>query len=136
MDSPQISGKVFRFLSTMHPSLSKPERKRYAEFDPDKWYPWTADIAGEFTDLMRRSPRDTSFARGLAYAATKGGIVVVGIPDVTVRYKSSSVGSRPAAVERNLYMPSVKSLGSGSRYLAAGPLPFPALPWQAAQARL
>lgn len=72
MDSPQISGKVFRFLSTMHPSLSKPERKRYAEFDPDKWYPWTADIAGEFTDLMRRSPRDTSFARGLAYAATKG----------------------------------------------------------------
>lgn len=56
----------------MHPSLSKPERKRYAEFDPDKWYPWTPDIAGEFTDLMRRSPRDTSFARGLAYAATKG----------------------------------------------------------------
>jgi len=72
VESAQISGKVFRFLSTMHPSLSKPERKRYAEFDPDKWYPWTADIAGEFTDLMRRSPRDTSFARGLAYAATKG----------------------------------------------------------------
>ena len=72
MESAQISGKVFRFLSTMHPSLSKPERKRYAEFDPDKWYPWTSDIAGEFTDLMRRSPRDTSFARGLAYAATKG----------------------------------------------------------------
>lgn len=72
MESAQISGKVFRFLSTMHPSLSKPERKRYAEFDPDKWYPWTPDIAGEFTDLMRRSPRDTSFARGLAYAATKG----------------------------------------------------------------
>lgn len=56
----------------MHPSLSKPERKRYADFDPDKWYPWTGEIAGEFTDLMRRSPRDTSFARGLAYAATKG----------------------------------------------------------------
>lgn len=56
----------------MHPSLSKPERKRYAEFQPDKWYPWTADIAEEFTDLMRRSPRDTSFARGLAYAATTG----------------------------------------------------------------
>jgi len=72
VESAQISGKVFRFLSTMHPSLSKPERKRYAEFDPDKWYPWTPDIAGEFTDLMRRSPRDTSFARGLAYAATKG----------------------------------------------------------------
>jgi hypothetical protein len=72
VESAQISGKVFRHLSTMHPSLSKPERKRYAEFDPDKWYPWTADIAGEFTDLMRRSPRDTSFARGLAYAAIKG----------------------------------------------------------------
>jgi hypothetical protein len=72
VESAQISGKVFRFLSTMHPSLSKPERKRYSEFDPDKWYPWTPDIAGEFTDLMRRSPRDTSFARGLAYAATKG----------------------------------------------------------------
>jgi hypothetical protein len=72
VESAQISGKVFRFLSTMHPSLSKPERKRYSEFDPDKWYPWTADIAGEFTDLMKRSPRDTSFARGLAYAATKG----------------------------------------------------------------
>ena len=56
----------------MHPSLSKPERKRYSDFDPDKWYPWTLDIAGEFTDLMKRSPRDTSFARGLAYAATKG----------------------------------------------------------------
>jgi len=72
VESAQISGKVFRFLSTMHPSLSKPERKRYSDFDPDKWYPWTPDIAGEFTDLMRRSPRDTSFARGLAYAATKG----------------------------------------------------------------
>lgn len=72
MESAQISGKVFRFLSTMHPSLSKTERKRYSEFDPDKWYPWTADIAGEFADLMKRSPRDTSFARGFAYAATKG----------------------------------------------------------------
>jgi hypothetical protein len=72
VDAQQISGKVFRFLSTMHPSLSKPERKRYSEFDPDRWYPWTPDIAGEFTDLMKRSPRDTSFARGLAYAATKG----------------------------------------------------------------
>ncbi|MFN2378316.1 MAG: hypothetical protein ABR538_17435 [Candidatus Binatia bacterium] len=72
MESAQISGNVFRFLSTMHPSLTKPERKRYAEYDPDKWYPWTADIAGEFTDLMRRSPRDTSFARGLAFAANKG----------------------------------------------------------------
>lgn len=72
MESAQISGKVFRFLSTMHPSLSKAERKRYAEYDPDKWYPWSGDIAGEFTDLVRRSPRDTSFARGFAYAAQKG----------------------------------------------------------------
>ncbi len=72
MESAQISGKVFRFLSTMHPSLSKAERKRYAEYDPDKWYPWTGDIAAEFTDLVRRSPRDTSFARGFAYAAQKG----------------------------------------------------------------
>lgn len=72
VESAQISGKVFRFLSTMHPSLGKPERRRYAEFDPDKWYPWTPEMAAEFTDLMRRSPRDTSFARGLAYAAKKG----------------------------------------------------------------
>ncbi|MBI5504155.1 MAG: hypothetical protein HY899_05115 [Deltaproteobacteria bacterium] len=72
MESAQVSGKVFRFLSTMHPSLSKAERKRYAEYDPDKWYPWTGDIAAEFTDLVRRSPRDTSFARGFAYAAQKG----------------------------------------------------------------
>ncbi|HYC00202.1 MAG TPA: hypothetical protein VEC57_13790 [Candidatus Limnocylindrales bacterium] len=71
MESPQISGKVFRFLSTMHPSLSKAERKKYSEYDPERWYPWTPDIASEFTDLMRRSPRDTSFARGLAYTAQK-----------------------------------------------------------------
>lgn len=70
MDSAQISGNVFRFLSTMHPSLTKSERKRYSEFDKDKWYPWTPDIAGEFTELMKRSPRDGSFARGLAYVAT------------------------------------------------------------------
>ena len=43
VESAQISGKVFRFLSTMHPSLGKPERRRYAEFDPDKWYPWTPE---------------------------------------------------------------------------------------------
>ncbi len=70
MQAAQISGNVFRFLSTMHPSLTKPERKRYSEFDKDKWYPWTPEIAGEFTELMKRSPRDTSFARGLAYVAT------------------------------------------------------------------
>ena len=56
-DSAQVSGKVFRFLSAMHPALSKAERKRYAGYDPDKWYPWTAEISAEFTDLMRRSPR-------------------------------------------------------------------------------
>jgi len=72
VESAQISGKVFRFLSTLHPSLSKAERKRYSEYDPDKWYPWTGDIAAEFTDLVRRSPRDASFARGFAYAAQKG----------------------------------------------------------------
>ncbi len=72
MDTAQISGKVFRFLSAMHPSLSKSERKRYAGFDPDRFYPWTDEVAAEFTDLMRRSPRDTSFARGFAYVAEKG----------------------------------------------------------------
>jgi hypothetical protein len=70
-DTPQVSGKVFRFLSAMHPALSKAERKRYAGYDPDKWYPWTPDMSAEFTDLMRRSPRDTSFARGFAYVAQR-----------------------------------------------------------------
>ncbi len=55
----------------MHPSLSKSERKRYAGFDPDKWYPWTPEVSSEFTDLMRRSPRDTSFARGFTYVAQR-----------------------------------------------------------------
>jgi len=55
----------------MHPALSKAERKRYAGFDPDQWYPWTQDVSSEFTDLMRRSPRDTSFARGFAYVAQR-----------------------------------------------------------------
>lgn len=67
----QVSGKVFRFLSAMHPSLSKSERKRYAGYDPDKWYGWSPDISAEFTDLMRRSPRDSSFARGFAYVAQR-----------------------------------------------------------------
>jgi hypothetical protein len=70
-DTAQVSGKVFRFLSAMHPALSKAERKRYAGYDPDKWYPWTPDMSAEFTDLMRRSPRDTSFARGFAYVAQR-----------------------------------------------------------------
>lgn len=55
----------------MHPALSKAERKRYAGFDPDKWYPWTPEVSSEFTDLMRRAPRDTSFARGFAYVAQR-----------------------------------------------------------------
>jgi len=55
----------------MHPALSKAERKRYAGFDPDQWYPWTQEVSTEFTDLMRRSPRDTSFARGFAYVAQR-----------------------------------------------------------------
>ena len=71
LDGPQVSGKVFRFLSAMHPALSKSERKRYAGYDPDKWYPWTQELSAEFTELMRRSPRDTSFARGFAYVAQR-----------------------------------------------------------------
>jgi hypothetical protein len=71
VEGPQVSGKVFRFLSAMHPALSKSERKRYAGYDPDKWYPWTPDLSLEFTELMRRSPRDTSFARGFAYVAQR-----------------------------------------------------------------
>ena len=49
-------------------AFDKPTRNRLASFVSDA----RTLIAGEFTDLMRRSPRDTSFARGLAYAATKG----------------------------------------------------------------
>jgi hypothetical protein len=71
VEGPQVSGKVFRFLSAMHPALSKGERKRYAGYDPDKWYAWTPEISAEFTDLMRRSPRDSSFARGFAYVAQR-----------------------------------------------------------------
>lgn len=55
----------------MHPSLSKSERKVYAGFDPDKWYQWNEDVSSKFAELMRRSPRDTSFARGFAYVAQK-----------------------------------------------------------------
>ena len=55
----------------MHPSLSKAERKRYAGYDPENWYEWTSELSAEFTDLMRRSPRDTSFARGFAYVCQK-----------------------------------------------------------------
>jgi hypothetical protein len=71
VESAEVSGKVFRFLSAMHPALSKSERKRYAGFDPDKWYVWTPEISAEFTELMRRSPRDASFARGFAYVAQR-----------------------------------------------------------------
>ncbi len=71
MENPQVSGKVFRFLSAMHPALSKAERKKYASYDPDEWYEWTTELAAEFTDLMRRSPRDTSFARGFAYVSQR-----------------------------------------------------------------
>lgn len=71
MEKPQVSGKVFRFLSAMHPALSKAERKKYASYDPDEWYEWTTELAAEFTDLMRRSPRDTSFARGFAYVSQR-----------------------------------------------------------------
>ena len=67
----EVSGKVFRFLSAMHPALSKAERKRYAAYDPDSWYQWDNDVSSEFTELMRRSPRDTSFARGFAYVAQR-----------------------------------------------------------------
>ncbi len=67
----EISGKVFRFLSAMHPSLSKSERKRYSGYDPDEWYEWTGELSAELTELMRRSPRDTSFARGFAYVSQK-----------------------------------------------------------------
>jgi len=71
VNGPQVSGKVFRFLSAMHPALSKSERKRYAGYDPEKWYSWTPELSAEFTELMRRSPRDTSFARGFAYVAQR-----------------------------------------------------------------
>lgn len=71
VESAEVSGKVFRFLSAMHPALSKAERKRFASYDPDKWYPWTKEISAEFTDLMRRAPRDASFARGFAYVAQR-----------------------------------------------------------------
>lgn len=71
VEGPEVSGKVFRFLSAMHPALSKAERKRYAGYDPDRWYPWTPEVSAEFTDLMRRSPRDASFARGFAYVAQR-----------------------------------------------------------------
>jgi len=55
----------------MHPALSKAERKRYAGFDPEKWYDWTPEISQEFSELVRRSPSDTGFARGFAYVAQK-----------------------------------------------------------------
>lgn len=109
MDTPQVSGKVFRFLSAMHPSLSKSERKRYAGFDPDKWYPWTAEVSAEFMDLMRRSPRDTSFARGFAYVAQRavpeGGYIPTGtllenLNRLPAAYRSSQGTGYDASIDR------------------------------------
>jgi len=90
----EVSGKVFRYLSAMHPSLSKSERKQYAAYDPDKWYPWTPEVSGEFTDLMRRSPRDSSFARGFAYVAQRA------VPEghyVPTRILLDNIATLPAA---------------------------------------
>jgi len=90
----EISGKVFRFLSAMHPSLSKAERKRYAGYDPDNWYPWTTEMSAELTELMRRSPRDTSFARGFAYVSQKA---VAEGEYITTRDFLAHIGSLPSA---------------------------------------
>lgn len=78
----------------MHPSLSKAERKRYAGYDPDNWYPWTTEMSAELTDLMRRSPRDTSFARGFAYVAQKA---VAEGEYITTRDFLAHIGSLPSA---------------------------------------
>jgi len=67
----EVSGKLFRFLSAMHPSLSRAERQSFAEYDADSWYPWNGEIASRFNELMRSAPRDSSFARGFAYVAQK-----------------------------------------------------------------
>ena len=67
----EVSGKLFRFLSAMHPSLSRAERQSFAEYDADSWYPWNGETASRFNELMRSAPRDSSFARGFAYVAQK-----------------------------------------------------------------
>ncbi|MBC8293689.1 MAG: hypothetical protein H8E45_11060 [Proteobacteria bacterium] len=67
----EVSGKLFRFLSAMHPSLSRAERQSFAEYDADSWYPWNEETASRFNELMRSAPRDSSFARGFAYVAQK-----------------------------------------------------------------
>ena len=67
----EVSGTLFRFLSAMHPSLSRAERQSYAEYDADSWYPWNEETASRFNELMRSAPRDSSFARGFAYVAQK-----------------------------------------------------------------
>ena len=54
-------------------------------------------------------------------------------PCVTVRNRSSSVGSKPDNVERNLKMPSRKSRGRTRNMWAAAPLPSPFIPWHIAQ---
>ena len=78
----------------MHPSLSKAERKRYAGYDPDNWYPWTTEMAAELTELMRRSPRDTSFSRGFAYVSQKA---VAEGEYITTRDFLAHIGSLPSA---------------------------------------
>ncbi len=71
-DSAQISGRVFRYLSSMHGSLKKNERERYRAFEPEQTYPWTSELAGELTELVKRAPRETAFAKGFAYASQRG----------------------------------------------------------------
>ena len=58
---------------------------------------------------------------------------VPGRPRLTVRNRSSSRGSSPLWVVRNLKVPRVKSRGRGSRKSAAGPSPSPSRPWQKLQ---
>ena len=50
-------------------------------------------------------------------------------PREIVRNRSSSVGSCPPAVVRNLNWPAVKSRGGGTRNGAPYPSPFPSAPW-------
>ena len=93
----------------MHPALSKSERKRYAGYDPDKWYPWTPEISAEFTELMRRSPRDTSFARGFAYVAQRAipegqyvptGALLDSLPRLPAAFRGSEGSGFHAEVDR------------------------------------
>src|SRR4029453_8339218 len=58
------------------------------------------------------------------------GIAEPCIPDLMVRRRSSSVGTAPDSVLRNLYRPNVKSRGRTVNRLDAGPSPLLAAPWQ------